>query len=298
MFSLVGPLSSGAVRTIVHARGELTLDHCLVIGIVNRTPDSFYDGGRMDLESAVRHSLQLVDEGAEVLDVGAIKAGPGEPVDEAEEFRRLIPLAAALADATPVPVSVETARHSVALAAIEVGAAIVNDVSELADPKLAPVCAETGAALILMHHGGQIRGRPRHPEYPDVVEDVIGRWTELVEAAGAAGVDGGRIMVDPGLDFGKTTYHSLELMARLDELTALPWPVLVAPSRKDVVGESLGLPPDERLEGTLALVALSVAAGAAAVRVHDVRASVRVVRMTETVLGHHDPVAPLRGLWD
>jgi dihydropteroate synthase len=105
-------------------------------------------------------------------------------------------------------------------------------------------------------------------------------------------------MVDPGLDFGKTTYHSLELMARLDELTAAPWPVLVAPSRKDVVGESLDLPPDERLEGTLALVALSVGAGAAAVRVHDVRAAVRVTRMTETVLRRRDPAAPLRGLWD
>src|SRR5918996_4835177 len=167
---------------LVHARGDLALDRCLVMGIVNRTPDSFYDGGRMDLETAVEHSLQLVDEGADVLDIGAIKAGPGDPVQEDEEFRRLIPLVAALAESTPVPISVETARHSVAHAAIEVGAAIVNDVSELADPRLAPVCAETGAAMILMPHGGQIRGRPRHPEYPDVVEDVIGRWTELVEA--------------------------------------------------------------------------------------------------------------------
>ena len=282
----------------MHARGHLALDRCLVMGIVNRTPDSFYDGGRMDLETAVEHSLRLVDEGADVLDIGAIKAGPGEPVSEEEEFRRVIPLVAALAEATKVPISVETARHTVAHAAIEVGAAIVNDVSELADPKLAPVCAETGAALILMHHGGQIRGRPRHPEYADVVQDVLRRWEELADIAGAAGLHRERLMVDPGLDFGKTTYHSLELIARLGELTASPWPVLVAPSRKDVVGESLDLPPDERLEGTLALVALSVAAGAAAVRVHDVRAAVRVTRMTETVLQRRDPAAPLRGLWD
>src|ERR671918_356978 len=283
---------------LVHARGDLALDRCLVMGIVNRTPDSFYDGGRMDLESAVEHSLRLVDEGADVLDIGAIKAGPGEPVDEDEEFRRLVPLVAALAGATDVPISVETARHSVAHAAIEVGAAVVNDVSELADEKLAPVCAETGAAMILMHHGGQIRGRPRHPQYDDVVEDVLTRWKELSDVASAAGVHSERLMVDPGLDFGKTTFHSLELMKRLPELIASPWPVLVAPSRKDVVGESLDLPPDERLEGTLALVALSVGAGAAAVRVHDVRAAVRVTRMTETVLRRGDPAAPLRGLWD
>lgn len=283
---------------LVHARGDLALDRCLVMGIVNRTPDSFYDGGRMDLESAVEHSLRLVDEGADVLDIGAIKAGPGEPVDEDEEFRRLVPLVAALAGATDVPISVETARHSVAHAAIEVGAAVVNDVSELADEKLAPVCAETGAAMILMHHGGQIRGRPRHPQYDDVVEDVLTRWKELSDVASAAGVHSERLMVDPGLDFGKTTFHSLELMKRLPELIASPWPVLVAPSRKDVVGESLDLPPDERLEGTLALVAIAVGSGAAAVRVHDVRAAVRVTRMTETVLGRRDPAAPLRGLWD
>ena len=283
---------------LVHARGDLALDRCLVMGIVNRTPDSFYDGGRMDLESAVEHSLRLVDEGADVLDIGAIKAGPGEPVDEDEEFRRLVPLVAALAGATDVPISVETARHSVAHAAIEVGAAVVNDVSELADEKLAPVCAETGAAMILMHHGGQIRGRPRHPQYDDVVEDVLTRWKELSDVASAAGVHSERLMVDPGLDFAKTTFHSLELMKRLPELIASPWPVLVAPSRKDVVGESLDLPPDERLEGTLALVAISVGSGAAAVRVHDVRAAVRVTRMTETVLGRRDPAAPLRGLWD
>jgi len=283
---------------LLHARGELRLDNCLVMGIVNRTPDSFYDGGRMNLESAVEHSLRLVAEGADVLDIGAIKAGPGEPVGEDEEFRRLVPLVAAVAAATDVAISVETTRHSVARAAIEAGAAIVNDVSELADPKLAPVCADTGAALVLMHNGGQIRGRPRHPEYDDVVSDVLARWDELAVIAAAAGVHEERLMVDPGIDFGKTTYHSLELMARLGDLTASRWPVLVAASRKDVVGESLDLPPDERLEGTLALVALSVAAGAAAVRVHDVRAAVRVTRMTETVLGRRDPAAPLRGLWD
>jgi dihydropteroate synthase len=149
-----------------------------------------------------------------------------------------------------------------------------------------------------MHHGGQIRGRPRHPRYEDVVTDVLMTWDELARTAQEAGVSADRIICDPGLDFGKTTFHSLEVMRRLDELVAQGRPVLVAPSRKDVVGETLGLEPSQRLEGTLALVALSVMGGASAVRVHDVRASVRVVRMIEAVMGRARPEAPVRGLWD
>jgi dihydropteroate synthase len=281
-----------------HARGEIDLDHCLVMGIVNRTPDSFFDGGRMDLDASLEHSLRLVDEGADILDIGVVKAGPGENVSEPEELRRLLPLIERLAATTDLPLSIETARPSVARAALASGAAIVNDVSALADPGLAHICADAGAGLVLMHQGGQIRGRPRHPEYDDVVAAVLGELRRLAAAAQSAGVASDCIVVDPGLDFGKTTYHSLELMRRLDELVNAPWPVLIAPSRKDVVGETLGLPPESRLEGTLALVALSAAGGAAAVRVHDVAASVRVVRMVEAVEGRRSPARPLRGLWD
>jgi dihydropteroate synthase len=280
------------------AGGEVALDHCLVMGIVNRTPDSFYDGGRMGLDETVGHALALVEEGAEVLDVGAVKAGPGEEVDEAEEGRRLLPVVEALAAATAVPISVETGRTAVAEAAVAAGAAMINDVSGLADADLATVCASAGAALILMHHGGQIRGRPRHPTYPDVVADVISTWRDLTERALAGGVGRDAIVVDPGLDFGKTTFHSLQLVNRLDELVAFGYPVLVAPSRKDVVGETLGLPLPERLEGTLALVALSAAAGAAFVRVHDVAPALRVARMVDAVRGRTRPAAPVRGLWD
>jgi dihydropteroate synthase len=268
------------------------------MGIVNRTPDSFYDGGRMSLEEAVEYAASLVAEGADLLDVGGVKAGPGPDVDEPEELRRLIPLVEALSARVSVPLSVETGRPRVAREAIEAGASIVNDVTELADAQLANVCAELDATVIVMHNGGQIRGRPRHPRYDDVVRAVLGRWNELAQAFIAVGVKEERIIVDPGLDFGKTTFHSLELMRRLDELVAQGRPVLVAPSRKDVVGETLGLPLEERLEGTLALVAVSVLKGAQIVRVHDVAASVRVVRMTEAVMGSRGPVAPVRGLWD
>jgi len=272
--------------------------NCLVMGVVNRTPDSFYDGGRTDLRAAVEHGLRLVDEGADVLDLGGVKAGPGEPVSSDEEARRVVPLVRALRDETSVPLSVETGRADIARAALAAGASWINDVTELRDAGLATACAEAGATLVLMHNGGQLRGRPRNPRYRDVVADVRAGWGRLAERAQAAGVARGALVVDPGLDFGKTTFHSLELVRRMGELVATGWPVLVAPSRKDVVGEALGLPPKQRLEGTLALVALAVAAGARVVRVHDVAATVRTARMVEAALGRRAPVAPVRGLWE
>jgi dihydropteroate synthase len=270
---------------------------CLVMGIVNRTPDSFYDGGRMGLDESLAHALRLVDEGADLLDLGGVKAGPGPDVTEDEELERLIPLVESLSGATTVPLSAETGRPSVAEAAIEAGVSIINDVTGLIDEDLAKVVARRGARLVLMHHGGQIRGRPRAPRYDDVVEAVIADWSEMAGRAVAAGMSEADLIVDPGLDFGKNTFQSLELMRRLGELVVVGPPVLVAPSRKDVVGETLGLPLDDRLEGTLALVALTVAAGAAIVRVHDVAASVRVARMVEAVMGRVRPADPVRGLW-
>ncbi|MDQ3987458.1 MAG: dihydropteroate synthase [Actinomycetota bacterium] len=279
------------------ATGRIESPHCLVMGVVNRTPDSFYDGGRLDLDEAVEYGRALVNEGANLLDLGGVKAGPGEPVSEEEEAARLLPLVEGLTSCG-IPLSVETGRPAVAAAALDAGAAIVNDVTGIADFELAEVCAAKGAALVVMHHGGQVRGRPRNPRYADVVTEVRGSLADLVAGARSAGVDREAILVDPGLDFGKTTFHSLELIRRLDEIVALGPPVLVAPSRKDVVGEALSLPLDERLEGTLALVALSVVAGAAMVRVHDVRPTVRVVAMVEAVSGRRPPSAPVRGLWD
>ena len=268
------------------------------MGIVNRTPDSFFDGGRMNLDASVDFALRLVDEGADILDVGGVRAGPGPEVGEDEEAERLLPLVEALASRTDTPISVETARPSIARRSIELGARYVNDVSGLADPELAAACADSDASLVLMHHGGQIRGRPLNPRYEDVVDAVRDEWDRLASLARDHGVPDERIVVDPGLDFGKNTFHSLELMRRVDELLDAPWPVLIAASRKDVVGETLGLPLAERLEGSLVLAALAARAGAAMVRVHDVAASVRAVRMAEAVAGTRPPAAPVRGLWE
>jgi dihydropteroate synthase len=285
------------MSVLKHSRGEISLDHCLVMGIVNRTPDSFYEG-HPDLGEAADFAARLVEEGAEILDVGAVKAGPGDEVSESEEIDRLIPFLEEIAARAPVPLSVETASPEVARRAIDAGASIVNDVRGLADPELAGVCASAGAALVVMHHGGQVRGRPRWPRYDDVVASVVSFWAERVEVALGAGVARESIVVDPGLDFGKTTFHSLELVRRLDELVDVGWPVLIAHSRKDIIGETLAQPPGERLEGGLAVAALSVAGGAAILRTHDVAPTVSVVRMVEAVMGRRPPAAPVRGLWD
>ena len=271
---------------------------CLVMGILNRTPDSFYDGGRTGLAESVAHAEAMVARGADIVDIGGVKAGPGEEVSEQEELDRVLPLVEAVRKETEIPVSVETSRPAVAAAVLGAGANIINDVTGLAERELAGTCARGGGRLVLMHHGGQIRGRPRNPRYDDVVRDVLSCWSTLAEGAVSQGLARDDLIADPGLDFGKTTFHSLELMRRLPELVAVGFPVLVAASRKDIVGETLDLPLEERLEGSLALVALSVLHGAAIVRVHDVKETVRVVRMVEAVMGRGAPAAPVRGLWD
>ncbi len=271
---------------------------CLVMGILNRTPDSFYDGGRTGLVDSLAHAGRMAAAGADIIDVGGVKAGLGAQVSKEEELDRVLPVVQGLRAEIDARLSVETSRPSVAAAALEAGASIVNDVTGLAEPGLAAACARGHGKLVLMHHGGQIRGRPRNPRYEDVVTEVLACWARLAQRAESEGLGRHDLIADPGLDFGKTTFHSLELMRRLPELIAGGLPLLIAASRKDVVGETLDLPPGERLEGSLALVALATFHGAAFVRVHDVQASVRVVRMVETVLGTRSPAAPVRGLWD
>ena len=275
----------------------MTQPRCLVMGILNRTPDSFYDGGRMVLDDSLDHARAMVEQGAAIIDVGAVRAGPGPVVGTEEELARLVPVVEALRGVAPA-ISVETADPGVAREALRAGATLINDVSGLADPELAGAAAAAGAGIVVMHNGRQIRGRPRHPRYEDVVAEVAEELERLATTAEQAGVPRHRVYIDPGLDFGKTTFHSLRLMDRLDALVATGRPVLVAASRKDVVGEALGLPVEDRLEGSLALAVLAAAKGARVVRVHDVGATVRAVRMVEAVRGIFPPVAPRRGLWD
>lgn len=272
-----------------------------VMGILNRTPDSFYDGGRTwAFESAVAAARAHAEAGAAVVDVGGVRAGPGPPVDAAEEHDRVVPLVAAIRARLDVPVSVETHRPGIAAAALEAGAAMINDVTGLSDPEVADVVAHRpGAALVVMHAGGQLRGRPFRPAYrPDTTSAVAAELQRLAAVATARGVPGEQVVIDPGHDFGKNTYQSLELTRRLPELAGLGHPLLVALSRKDFLGETLGrdVAPADRLEASLAAAAVATQHGASLLRVHDTAATVRVVRTVEAIDGRRPPAAAVRGL--
>lgn len=272
-----------------------------VMGIVNRTPDSFYDGGETDsLERAVAAARAHAAAGAAVVDVGGVKAGPGRPVDPAEERDRVVPVVAAAAEQLDVPLSVETCRAEVAAAALDAGAAMINDVTGLSDPEIADVvAARPGTALVAMHDGGQRRGRPFRPDYhPDATAAVRAELARLVAEAVDRGVPREQVVVDPGHDFGKNTYQSLELLRRLPELLALGQPLLVAASRKDFLSEALGgdVPPADRLEASLAAAAIATHHGADLLRVHDTAATARLVRTVEAIAGRRPPASARRGL--
>lgn len=279
----------------------LTLDRTAVMGIVNRTPDSFYDGAASpDLDHALRVAMAHADAGADLIDVGGVKAGPGDPVDEHEEHDRVLGFVAAFRERSAVPVSVDTGRPAVAAAALDAGAAMVNDVTGLAEPEIADVVAERpGTALVVMHAGGQLRGRPFRPVYhPDTTTAVVAELERLIAVATDRGVARDQVVVDPGHDFGKNTYQSLELTRRLPELLALGHPVLVAMSRKDFLGETVGdaSEPADRLEASLGAAAVAVHHGVHLVRTHDTAATVQVVRTVEAIAGRRPPASAQRGL--
>jgi dihydropteroate synthase len=270
-----------------------------VMAIVNRTPDSFYDGGaNVELAAAVRACERAVGDGADIVDIGGVRAGYGPAVDADEELRRVLPVVAAIRDRFPdLVISVDTWRAEVARRVVGAGADLVNDTWAGADPDLVAVAAETGAALVCSHTGGLVpRTDPHRVGYDDVVADVIATVTSAADRAVTAGVRRDGILIDPTHDFGKNTRHSLELTRRLDELVDTGWPVLVALSRKDFIGETLDLPPSERLEGTLAATAISAWHGARVFRTHDVRATRRVLDMVASVRGTRPPAVARRGL--
>ena len=271
----------------------------VVMAIVNRTPDSFFDrGATYDLAAALDRVAEVVADGAAIVDVGGVKAGPGEEVDVTEEIRRTAAVVAAVRDRHPdVVVSVDTWRHEVGRAVCEEGADLLNDVWEGYDPRLAEVAAEYGVGLVCTHAGhARPRTRPHRVAYDDVVADVVDTCRRLADTAVAHGVRRDGIVVDPGHDFGKHSRHSLEVTRRLPELVATGWPVLVALSNKDFVGETLDLPVGERLEGTLAATAVSAWLGARLFRAHQVRETVRVLRMVAAVKGDADVAVARRGL--
>jgi dihydropteroate synthase len=271
-----------------------------LMAIVNRTPDSFFDrGATYRPDEALRAAEQALADGADVIDIGGVKAGPGDAVDTTEELRRTVPTVAAVRRRFPAAIiSVDTWRAEVARAAVGEGADLINDTWGGADPEVARVAAATGAALICSHAGGlRPRTRPHRAAFPGgVVADVLATVTRLAERAVALGVRRDGILVDPAHDFGKNTRHSLELTRRLGELVGTGWPVLVALSNKDFIGESLDLPVADRLEGTLAATAVSAWLGARMIRAHQVRPTRRVLDMVATIRGDRQPLVSRRGL--
>jgi dihydropteroate synthase len=259
-----------------------------VMAIVNRTPDSFHDRGRtFALEQATEAVRAAADAGADWIDIGGVPFAPGPEVSAAEELARVLPVVEAARGLAVV--SVDTYRAEVAREVIAAGAGIINDTSGLRDPAIADVVAGTDASLVVTHSLAAPRTLHPSPQYADVTAEVTGFLRERVTLALSRGVRPEQIIVDPGHDLNKNTYHSLELTRRLSEITELGYPTLAALSNKDFIGETLDRPQQERLVGTVAAVVFCVTQGARIVRVHDVRAAVDAVRMTEAMLGLRDP---------
>ncbi|MEU8345486.1 dihydropteroate synthase [Spirillospora sp. NPDC048832] len=251
-----------------------------IMAVVNRTPDSFFDrGATYGFGAALEAVDRAVAEGADIVDIGGVKAGPGEDVGVAEELRRVVDLVAAVRDRHPrVVISVDTWRAEVGEAVARAGADLLNDTWGGPDPRLAEVAAAHGIGLVCAHAGGlEPRTRPHRVGYDDVVADVVAHVTAEAERAAALGVRRDAILIDPAHDFGKNTRQSLEITRRLGELTATGWPVLVAVSNKDFIGETLGRPVDRRGVGTMAVLGVSALLGARVFRVHDVPAARRAL---------------------
>jgi dihydropteroate synthase len=258
-----------------------------LMGVVNVTPDSFSDGGLyLDPEAAIAHGRELAAAGAEILDVGGESTRPGaEAVSEAEELRRVVPVIEGLG-ATETQISVDTSKGAVAGAAIEAGAAIVNDVTALrGDPEMAALCAERGATVVLMHMRGKPRTMQDDPRYDDVVAEVKGFLAERLQAAVAAGIAEDDVWLDPGIGFGKTAAHNMELLRRLGELRNLGRPLVIGTSRKSFIGKVDGSAAGERLGGTIASSVLAAAEGAEVLRVHDVAEVRQALAVATAILG-------------
>lgn len=261
-----------------------------VMAIVNRTPDSFYDrGATFALESALAAAARSVEDGADLVDVGGVKFAPGPPVPVEEEIDRVVPVVRGL-EGVGAAISVDTFHPAVARAAVDAGAHVINDTSGIHDPDMARVVADSEATIVITHSLAEPRTTMASPRYRDVVGDVVDFLRRRVDLAIGLGVPAERIIVDPGHDLNKNTLHTLELTRRLDEVTALGHPVLVALSNKDFIGESLGRPRDQRVEGSLAAAVYCVLRGARVVRVHNVRETVDAMRMVEAIEGWREPV--------
>jgi dihydropteroate synthase len=268
------------------------------MAIVNRTPDSFYDrGATFTDERAMAAADDAVAQGADLIDIGGVKAGPGSDVSVAEEIRRVVPFVAAVRDRFPdLVISVDTWRHEVGREACRAGADLLNDTWAGADPRLAEVAAEFGTGYVCSHTGGVApRTRPFRARYADVVAAVVEETVRRAEQVVALGVPRAGVLIDPTHDFGKNTWHGLLLLRRLDELVATGWPVLMALSNKDFIGETLGVGLTERVDATLAATAIAAQGGAAVFRAHEVGRTRRVLELVAGVAGARPPADSVRG---
>lgn len=273
------------MRTIDCAGRPLKLGRIAVMGILNVTPDSFSDGGEFhDPRRAIARGLKMVEDGADLLDVGGESTRPGAtPVSAAEEMDRVLPVLEGLRDAVNVPVSVDTSKPEVMRAAVRSGAGLVNDVLALRTPESIETVAELGVPVCLMHMQGEPRTMQQNPVYKNVVEDVCRFLDERVSACEKAGIPRGRLLVDPGFGFGKTLSHNLDLLRNLRTVAALGVPVVAGLSRKSLIGMATGLPVEQRLHASVALAILAAQSGARVLRVHDVGPTVEALRMLEAV---------------
>ena len=280
-------------------RIEFAPGRLLVMAIVNRTPDSFYRPGlTWDEGAALERVHTVVAEGADIIDIGGVPAKPGAEVPVDEEIERIVPFIKAVRAAYPdVIISVDTWRNEVGRAVCEAGADLLNDSWSGWDPKLAKVAAEYEAGLVCSHTGGQApRTRPFRVSYTDVMADILDRTLELAARALQAGVDPSRILIDPAHDFGKNTWHSLEVSRRLGEMTATGWPVLISVSNKDFVGETLGAGIEDRLPGTLAVTSVAAWLGARVFRAHNIVQTRQALDMVAAIKGDLQPARTVRGL--
>lgn len=269
-----------------HRTGELRLDRTRVMGVLNVTPDSFSDGGQFfEADAAVRHGLEMVEQGADLLDIGGESTRPrSDSVPPEEEWRRVGPVIATLAHKTDVPLSIDTMKPEIAAKAVEAGAAIVNDVSGMRDPAMVRFVASTRVGVVVMHMLGNPKTMQEHPEYADVVGEVRTFLAERIAALVAAGADSAAIAVDPGIGFGKSLEHNLGLLRGLDSLVALGHPVVIGVSRKSFIGKLGAGEKGERLPASLVAAALAVARGAHVVRAHDVLETVRAMRVVDALV--------------
>jgi dihydropteroate synthase len=292
-------VSTSAPSALRLGRRSFGADELVIMAIVNRTRDSFYDeGATWQSDLALDRVRAVIAEGAEIVDIGGVKAGPGEEVTVADEIERTAPFVAAVrAEYPSVVISVDTWRHEVGAAVCAAGADLLNDAWGGWDPQLAEVAAQYGAALVCTHAGGaRPRSRPHRVAYDDVLADVLARTVGEAERALALGVARESLLIDPGHDFAKNTWHSLELTRRLGELVATGWPVLVSLSNKDFVGEALGRPLTERLHGTLAATSVCAWLGARVFRAHNVAETRQTLDMIATIRGSAPPARAVRGL--